>query len=200
MRPLPFSLEEAAALLGDSDTFATVLHIIILSAYGEEVYGDPENDIPPMDILEIIARLEEDFRTSIPVENENRINAIRLAVSTDAFYEEPEAMAAIASSLYNGDLDDIVNGFLEDVTIPEILWATYEVELNREEPSEFSPACLRFIEKQIEEEREEHIDESVDTLPEILPYHAKFVNAQKAMLETQLAKLGISLPSSSATA
>jgi hypothetical protein len=86
----PFDKRLAADLLADTETTATVLHMIILAAYGDEVYGSLEHNIEPADPVELWLRIKEDFSVNVPESNENKLNALMLALSTDAFYEDQE--------------------------------------------------------------------------------------------------------------
>jgi len=134
----PFDKRLAADLLADTETTATVLHMIILAAYGDEVYGSIEHDIEQAEPVELWLRLKEDFSVNIPESNENKVNALMLALSTEAFYDDPLAFISICNALYSGDLGDLVNGALEDLTMSEMLWGIYEVELNRGDSEGFA--------------------------------------------------------------
>ena len=48
----PFEKRLAADLLADTETTATVLHMIILAAYGDEVYGSIEHGIEQAEPVE----------------------------------------------------------------------------------------------------------------------------------------------------
>ena len=110
-----------------------------------------------------------------------------LAVSTDAFFQDAEVFRAICTSLYDGDLGDLVSGGIENLTLPEILWAVYEVGILREDDPEMSPGVLNVIEQEIRNEAEEIDDEE-----EVKPYYDRFVESAKADLEQQLVALGVS--------
>lgn len=122
-----------ARLLTDQNALATPLHIICLRTYGEAVHQ--------MDPVEIWLSLEEDFGVELPLEVEARINAIFIATTTDAFYHDQEAFRAITLSLCDGDPS------LELLEVPEpqeVLWACYEVGLNRPEV-DFAPDVGAFL-------------------------------------------------------
>lgn len=179
--------EAVAELIRDPDTLATTLHVILLAAYGTDVYTE--------DVLELYLRLEEDFHARITEEGENRINAIRLATETDAFYDDLTAFQAICNALYGGDIGDPISSAFDEVTVPELLWATYEVGLNRDDDPEFSRSIEQFIDQVIAEEVEDvdievnEIDEASDLLR--LPYTDQFIADMKSDLRRQLSKLGI---------
>jgi hypothetical protein len=178
----------ASALLREPDTLATTIHVILLTAY-PDLYGDPITGEEPLDPLEIYARVLDDFNAVIPEEGENRINALLTAVPTDLFYQDPLAFQSVANALYTGDIGDLVEGFMDDLTVPEILWSIYEVGLNRGDEIDFSPAVQRLIDAEIASEAQD-MEEDVD---EIIPYYARFVEEMKKDLTLQLRQLGVGI-------
>lgn len=185
----PFDRRLAADILGDPDTCATVLHLILLAAYGDELYGDPAADIPPMESVEYWIRVKEDFHVTVPESNENKINALVLALSTDAFYDDPLAFISICSALHSGDLGDLVDGVMEDLTIPEMLWGIYEVELNRGSSTDFVPAIDKVIEETINEEAEDTEDKDPE---DVISYYERFVQEMRDDMLIQMKTLGVS--------
>ena len=130
----------AGDLLSDDATFGTVAHIIAFLAFGEEIYA--------MDTLELFANLEDEFSIEMSDDVRQKLQAIMLAVSTDAFFHDPEAFRAVTNTLVEGD-----PGFaaFDDLTIPEILWANYEVSLNHP-GADFSPQVEKLIDRELKEE------------------------------------------------
>lgn len=185
---LPFSRDSAADALSNPDTFGTVLHLIVLSAYGDELYGDPDNGVDPLDPVELYARIKEDFRVELTEEGENKLQAILLAVSTDAYFDDVSAFVAISHTLTNGDLGDLVNGFLEEISVPEFMWGAYEVLLNRDDQPEFSAAVQREIQNIVASESDEE-----DSAQEGASgsYYQRYVDNQKLELAQQLTDLGL---------
>lgn len=143
----PWDIKISGDLLANPNTAATVLHMIVLQAYGDALYGDGDTD--PMDPVELWLAIQEDFRTRVPEENENRLNALMLAMSTDAFYEDPVVFRSVCMSLAEGDLGDQVEGFMEELELSEMLWGVYEVELNRDDRMEFEPDVEEIIDEAI---------------------------------------------------
>lgn len=184
----PFSKRVAGDLLADPETSATVLHLILLTAYKDELYGNPSEGIPPMDPVECWLRVKEDFDTQPPETNENKINALMFAISTDAFYDDPLAFTSICSSLYSGDLGDLVEGVMEDLTVSEMLWSIYEVELNRGQSEDFLPAVDSLIAEVIAEEAEDKEDLEVE---DVVPFYEKFVVQMRNDMLTQMRTLGV---------
>lgn len=184
----PFDKRLAADFLADTETTATVLHMIILAAYGDEVYGSMEHGIEQADPVELWLRIKEDFSVNVPESNENKVNALMLALSTDAFYEDPLAFISIGNALYSGDLGDLVDGALEDLTVSEMLWGIYEVELNRGDSQGFSMPIDRLINEIIENEAEdnEELEEA-----EVVPYYEKFVAEMRDDMLIQMRTLGV---------
>jgi len=168
-----FKKETARKLLEGEDTFATVLHVILLSAYGPSVYeADP---------LEIYSRVSEDFGAKIPEEGENRLNALLMALQTDAFYQSAQAFESIASALHSGDIGDDVEGVFDSITLPEALWALYEVKLNREDEDPLAPEVDEVIGRTISDEGSE----------QGMGYIEDHLESMKVDLHTQLAELGV---------
>lgn len=167
----PFPRPAVARLLENPETLATVLHVVALTAYGESIYA--------ADPLTIYRQLEEDFGCRLPVEAENRLNAINFALTTDAFYQDPEAFTAIASSLYGGDIGGASEEMFDALTLPELVWALYEVRLNRDEEELFSSQVNRLITETLQRETEAGVQ--VDD----------FLEEMKVELHTQLAELGL---------
>lgn len=176
-RPI-FPPAAVGRLLSDSSTLATTLNLVLLTTYGEAVYE--------MDPLELYARVQDDFGVQMPEELENRWNAISLALTTDGFYQDRQAFVAICNALYEGEVLD-PSGTLNDLTVPEILWAIYEVELNRDGPTDFSVEIDRFVDAQIDAEAE---DKGMDST-EAVAYYDRFLDDMKVDLQTQLLSLGL---------
>lgn len=168
----------AAELLRDPETFMLTVFSILIPTYGDEVLN--------MDPLEIYALVEEDFRADLPLQLENRINAGLTCIPNDSFYTDLRVFTAVCNTLYSGDVGDDL--FLEPVTMPEIIWATYEMEMLRgmEDDPEFSPQILNFI-RQIA--AQEAVD--VETQEDINSLRYQFVGEAVEDLSTQLEKIGI---------
>lgn len=182
MPQFPYNFEAARKLLEDPGTAATVLMVIVVASYGEDVFGDPTEGLEPIDPVVLWAAIEQDFNVRLPAEVENKINALRLAVDTDAFYHELPAFNAVCGTLTDGDLGDAVDGALDDITMGEILWAVFEVQLNRENPEEFSHAIIDHIKDVMQAEASEETDAA---------YWQQFVDDSKDSLQTQLQVLGV---------
>jgi hypothetical protein len=132
----------------DEDSFATTLRLVLEEIYGPDVFGNPETGSPPYDPLLIWRSVYDDLGISIPEEGENRINALITAMSTSGFYTDTEAFSAVCNALYAGDLGDVVSAGLDDLTVPEVLWGMFEVELNRGKADlDFSPGVTQLIQK-----------------------------------------------------
>jgi len=164
-------------MLGDDGTLATCLQIIALTAYREEIYQ--------VDPMEIVMRLEEDFNTRLTDDNENKLKAILLATSTDAFYENPEAFRGIGNTLLNGDPG---LAQLDPLTIPEVLWAVYEVELNHG-PMPFHPGVEAFMEQALNQEMTDPEGEPIEADP--YQYAWDFMQELHTRLKHQLTRLGV---------
>jgi hypothetical protein len=181
----PWDIRKSGDLFGSTETSATLLHTMVLAAYGDEVYGDEDTD--PMDPVELWLRIKEDFRVTVPEENENRLNALMLAISTDAFYEDTLAFASICMALSEGDLGDLVDGAMEELTVPEMLWGIYEVELNRDDQPGFSRGVLAVIDQTTAEQAEEMDVESED----VVSSYERYVSEMRNDMFEDMRMLGI---------
>ena len=184
----PFDKRLAADALADPDTTATVLHMILMAWFGDELHGDPERGIEPLDPVECWVRVQEDFHVTVPESNENKINGLMLALSTNAFYDDPLAFVSICNALYSGELGDLVDGVMEDLTVPEMLWGIYEVELNRGDSETFMPAIDQLIDEMIRNEAEDN--EELEE-PEVIPYYERFVQSMRDDMLVQMRMLGV---------
>lgn len=147
----------AAELLENPETEATVIHYILLRKYGEELYS--------ADPVDIYARIGADFHAQLSEEGENRLNALLLALTTDAPYDEEEPFEAVCMALASGTIPDGMDGAMEGIdglTVAEMLWGVYEMSINLDEVPEFSEAVVHFMARVMEEEMSEdgakHID------------------------------------------
>lgn len=148
--------DTAADLLADPGTTATTLIILISKALESQcpegldpfhlLFGSPEKNIDPLDPIEIWQDLEEFYRCRICEANENRVNAMLLAMRGDSFETEPEAFLAVCNALADGDLGDMLDGVFELPQVDELWWALREVTLARGEMPEFSPEVLKAME------------------------------------------------------
>jgi hypothetical protein len=165
--------KEVARLLADPETFATVIHAVCLVYYGEEIYDLPSN--------EIYIRLHEDFGT-MPCESiENKIQAILMATDTDEFYEDTQSFRHIALTLLGGDPE--FESFSQ-LSLVEVFWAVYEVELNHGE-AELSDSIRSMIKREIDGEADEDFDD------ELKPnYVIKAMVEYKKALRAQLKAVG----------
>ncbi len=164
-------------LLADDGTLATPVHIIALTVYGPEIY-----EVDPM---EIVLRLEEDFHVKLTETIENKLKAILLATSTDIFYEDSQAFTSICNTLINGDpgLDNF-----DPLTIPEVLWGIFEVELNHG-PQDMQPSVRSIIDRVLEEEMTDSEGTPVEGDP--YQYAWDFVQELHTRMRRQLGDLGV---------
>jgi hypothetical protein len=169
--------------LKNPETYATVLHAILLTCYGEDIYTWPST--------EIYQSLKEDFEVWPIEELENKIQAIITAVDTDDFYTDVDTFRAITFSLLTGDPEF---DSMSELSLPEVFWAIYEVGINREVEDELSDEVRRLISREIDQEAD---DSPFDD--EMKPsYVTKALSEFKNQLASQLKAVGftnISLPS-----
>lgn len=164
--PLNLDVGKARVALGDPDTSAFVLLTIAMWAFGDEVLGDPDGGVEPMDPAELWADLNEIFGTWVTEEGENKLNALILGLQGDLFYRDVEVFSAVAQALFDGDLGDLINGTFDELSSVEIMWAVLEVELARQDeddPPVFGDGITELINNILVVEQEDH-DEDVGTV------------------------------------
>lgn len=172
----PLDPKAVYRLLADDGAFATSLHIVLLAAYGPSIYE--------VDPLELILRLEEDFNVRVTDLNENKIKAILLATATDLFYDNPEAFRGTCETLTNGDPGVEV---VEILTIPEVLWGVWEVELNHG-ATDLSPRVQDILDRVLAAEVLDPEDSGVDDIyGHVWPY----LQERRQDLVNQLVELGV---------
>jgi hypothetical protein len=121
-------------------TSATALHVAVLDHLGLEIYEwDPAT---------LWMEINSALHLELPEQNQDKLQAIIAAVSTDQFYAQTEGFYHIAHALLDGD-----GGFqvFDPLTLGEALWAIYEVALNRD-AEKFSPSILSFIQHLVKQE------------------------------------------------
>jgi hypothetical protein len=154
----PFKKDIAAIALTAPECPALVLYAIVVAAYGDVLYGDKRDELDHDGILEPVEMwmmIRRDFGVDTDVEVENRINAMRTAVETDAFYEDTEAFSAIVKAIADGDIDDAITGIFEELSIAEIIIAMFEVAAVRKDPPVFANSVMGLITSEAEKEAEE---------------------------------------------
>lgn len=163
--PVPFKLDMDAcreAFL-DPTTPATVLHVIVLAEFGfTAIYGDDENH--GMDPIELWEAIKSEFKVDIDEACENRLNAMMLGVSSDAFYNDPRAFGAIVRGLLWGDVSDCITEQFTDLTATEISIAEWELHNARGDDMEFAPDVLQLIIAETQHEADDVEDTTGETL------------------------------------
>ena len=168
----------------EEDVFATTLLTICLINYGDETFK--------VDPLVLFAWLEEDFGTEVSEINQNKLNAILAALTTDYFYNDLSTFKSICSTLTEGDPGVIDTELIGDeTTIPEILWGIYEVSLCNDETVvntyKFSNSIQSFINIALKENPLEQADSSL----ELSPSEENIIKNNCIALSKQLLKIGI---------
>lgn len=177
-----FRIQACAELIRDESTLATPLMVILIDAYGDRLFE--------MDSVELYIEIEEDFNARLTESGENRVQAALLAITTNMFYYDPLVTRSIAMALYEGDLGDMVNGVLEDIALPEVAWATYEIGLLRDDDEEMTPAVKQFLMELVKAEGE---DLELLELEHDLPATNVVTEDMKTLLVQQLALIGVNV-------
>jgi hypothetical protein len=170
--------EATKELLESEEVYATTVRAILNAAYGEQIYD--------VDVIEIYMDLESDFDIKLDVETENKINALLFAVTFPSeFFTEEEAFVGVGNSLLGGDVGDEISVMLDDLTVAEMLWALYEVEINLPDGMsiEYSPEVDSVINSVLD-------SESMESEQEAKIEYQNFLEDHKTRLTVQLTKLG----------
>ena len=170
--------KQAADLLRSDTTYGIVILAILLAEYGY--------DILTYDVLEIYQKIKEDFDAIVAEEGENRLNAILLTTVTDGFYTNPDIFNAVCTSLYDGDLGDLVDGIMEPVTVPELLWSYYEVGLLYDTPQLLSMGVANNTKKILRQD-------GLSSLAEAKTKYTEFLKECKDDLKYQIHSIGMNI-------
>lgn len=172
--------------LANEDSFATTIRVAVESIYGPDVFGNPAMGVEAADPVLIWRAVYDDLGISMPEQSENRINALITALSYQGFYYDPEAFTAVCNALYSGEIGDVISAGLDELTVPEITWGMYEVDLNRGQPGEYSPAVQKVIAETVQDENMEQQEGLVEPF-----YVDVFMSETIEDLKFQLNSLGL---------
>lgn len=171
--------EKVRKLLADPDTDGIAVYLLALDRLGAEaLHGDEA------EMAEAYQDLERMFSVRIPVALENKLQAVVTLVSTDAFFDTPHGLHAIANALTQGDMELGEDFSMERATWEEIQWAAFCASLLRDdnEEADFETPVLREMIRALKESGDGH-DYQVGL--------AAFMAAQKEKLLADLETIGI---------
>lgn len=191
IRNAKFNRATAALLLENEATSAFVLMAILMDAFPDDIVFESEPEI-------IFEEIEDHFHVTLPIENKNKIQAALTAMQTDLFYTNFDVFTAIALTLNEGDIGDMVYGDEEDLEACEILWAIVEVALlngTTFAETEFPKHMELKINAAVEQDAEEieEVSEYTDTVEEAFkePYYQKYVTIKLLEVARDLLKLEV---------
>lgn len=120
-------------IFNDQSVTATALHVAVLEVFGTVIYE--------WDPLTLWLEIRDELRLELPEANQDKLQALLAAVGTDGFYKTTQGFYTIANTLTDGD-----GGFqvFDPISVAEMLWAIYEVAINRD-PEPFSPSVDAMI-------------------------------------------------------
>lgn len=149
--------------LENPDTSATLLHAIVRRRYGEDWYlWDP---------VTVELELRDDYGAEIPAENMDKLCAIQVLITSDAFFRNHEAFMAICSTFSEGN--PLFN-VMDDVSVEELAWGVTEAAINRELLT-FSPRIKRSTRELLAQDGYAAADYP-DALKELLEYDPESVD------------------------
>lgn len=104
-------------LLDPTTSAIVVMTILIKYIEGDILFGTDDELSDP---LEVWYSVREKFNIDLPVENENKINAIMAAMANDAWTQSRAAFHAIVLGMIQGDVDSLVDDDGDEVSVGEI--------------------------------------------------------------------------------
>ena len=127
-------------ILQSNDASATVVHAILRTQYGEEVYD--------WDPVTVAMEVQADFGCDMSATAMDRWCAMQVVMTSDAFFTRLDAFMNICNTLAEGEPAFSV---FNPVTVEEMAWAISEVALNRE-LLPFSYAVKQYIKRCLAED------------------------------------------------
>ncbi|MFC1453614.1 hypothetical protein ACFLQL_00350 [Verrucomicrobiota bacterium] len=119
--------------LKNPESSATLIHSILKAKYDDAVYyWDP---------LTIYLEVKDDFDVDMPDAVLNKLAAVQILMTTDAFFKRIDAFIPICNTFNSGEPFFIA---FDPATTEEIAWTLAEVALNREYIP-FSYAIKKYI-------------------------------------------------------
>ena len=169
-----------AVLLQDGDTFGFTLLTICLICYGEDTFK--------LDPLVLYQYLKEDFGVELNPDNENKLNALITALTTNYFFKDLAIFKSICQTLTEED-PGVFDASFDDPTVVEVLWGMYEVSLvyDDKDKDEYSPEIEAFVNKALKTDPND-IEESGLTDEET---YQEFIINNVADLKQQLIDIGL---------
>jgi hypothetical protein len=141
--------EHIRSILESKDSTVTAIALVIQLLIGPAAWE--------MEPIEVMLQLEAESSYTLSSETVQRIEAFYALAETPAFFDDPNAFVGICNTLASGSpVDDIEEGLTVDsVSVPEMLWAIYEVSLHYDDMPSFSPAVMRMIQEVTASEAED---------------------------------------------
>ena len=142
-RPIPLDQKGTAGVLTDPDTSGFVVFMVLLGTLGKDLFQ--EDGFP--DAVLLYADLHDHYGIWIPEELETKLQTILLvAENPDAFQDDVGAFMHVVTGLWDGDIDDVIDGIWDDPDIQEISWGLIETGLLADEDPDFSGPVRQLIE------------------------------------------------------
>lgn len=186
-KPLPIDWRETRTLLQNPETEALTLATIMLSSYPDTDFGDEE-------AVTIIKSLEEDYKVDIPEENENKLNAIILVLTSDAPLVTREAFDAVALAFADGNIGDLIYGGDEELNGCYIIWALEMIALltgdSFSEVIDYIPDSLMEYLNSILDAEGVDVELS-DDITDDVPYYHNYVSDHMRTAIRELTQIGI---------
>lgn len=161
------------------------------------------------DSASLFADAEEDFKTKIPEENENRINAAIQVLTSDLPLISFPVFKSVALAFAEGQIGTEEDREDNELNTCELLWAIYEMSLLRgesveeiqnqlseevvEELNNIIDSEAEDVEEEEIEDEEETKEEGIEDINEVAkdPYYRQYVRAGVEALVRQLDSMGV---------
>lgn len=150
---MKFPDDQVRRLLSDPETHATTLVAIIIHKYGSDDLFDEDDD--HYGVKDIFDQLQVDYSLhEVPSQLLNKVEALRLAMVGDIFFEDADKFRLICMGLFDGDVSDAAAERFDDFTMAEAVWGMYEVSLNIEDDEDpfYAPSVQRLVLDEIMQE------------------------------------------------
>lgn len=158
---------EANKYLLDPTTPAVVLFSIVMAVIPDDTFEGADEDV--LDPTILWDALRSELNIDLPPENETKISAMLMALSSDAHMKDPGAFRSIVIGLTRGDVDNLVDTEDDDVTAAEIAEALATIRTFDSDELTWSPSVSRFVLEEVIQEAAEDptAEKGEDTLIEI---------------------------------
>lgn len=122
---LDINRDAASELLLNPEVFGLTLAVILEATFDPDVlYGLETGE--PLDPLTIFHELERKYRVQLNEAVQNKVQAVLVLQTTEAYENDPLAFTGVTLALTEGYLGDLVTGTMEELDGPSVMWSLFE--------------------------------------------------------------------------